>query len=63
MTRDQFLSTRQVAKSTGWSMEKVRQLIRTEKLPAINTSTGERPRWSVRIEDLEKFLTPQEQGA
>lgn len=63
MTRDQFLNTRQVSRATGWSMEKVRQLIRTGKLPAIDTSTGERARWSIRVDDLERFLTPSEKAA
>ena len=54
----EYLSTRQVAKVTGWSIAKVRQLIDAGKLPAVNTSTGFRPRWEVRKTDLEAFMTP-----
>jgi len=54
----EYLSTRQVAKATGWSICKVRQLIDAGKLPAVNTSTGFRPRWEVRKSDLEAFMTP-----
>ena len=54
----ELLTTRQVATQTGWAIEKVRRLIDAGKLPAINTSTGRRPRWAVWGEDLNKFLTP-----
>ncbi len=53
------LTTREVAKLTGFSMQKVQSLIRSKRIPAINTSTGDqKPRWMVRLQDLEAYLTP-----
>jgi excisionase family DNA binding protein len=53
------LSTREVAKLTGFSMQKVQSLIRSGRIPAVNTSNGDlKPRWVVRLNDLEAFLTP-----
>jgi excisionase family DNA binding protein len=53
------LTSREVAKLTGFSIQKVQSLIRSKRIPAINTSTGnQKPRWMVRLQDLEAFLTP-----
>ena len=53
------LNTREVAKLTGFSMQKVQLLIRSGRIPAVNTSTGDqKPRWMVRLQDLEAYLTP-----
>ena len=53
------MSTLQVQQLTGWSLVKIRSLITQGKLPAVNTSTGTRPIWQIRLEDLESFLTPK----
>jgi len=54
-----ILTTREVAKLTGFSMQKVQHLIRTGRIPAVNTSGGsQKPRWVVRMQDLDAFLTP-----
>lgn len=55
-----LLTPPEVAKRTGWSRQKVRDLIAANRLPAINTSTKDRPRWFIRECDLEEFLTPTE---
>jgi len=54
-----YLKTSDVRQRTGWSLPKIRALIRAGKLPAVNTSLGNRPTFSVRECDLEKLLTPQ----
>lgn len=53
-----LLTTGDVARRTGWTIGKVRALCESGKLPAVDTSTGKRPRWSIREIDLEAFLTP-----
>ena len=53
-----LLSTSEVSRRTGWAIPKVRKLIEAGKLPAINTSPTDRPRWGIREEDLDAFLTP-----
>jgi hypothetical protein len=53
------ISTVEVQSITGWSLVKIRSLINQGKLPAINTSTGNRPIWEIRPEDLNEFLTPK----
>jgi hypothetical protein len=55
----QFLSTGDVAAITGWTIQKVRTLCEQGKLPAVNTSTATRPRWTIRRCDLDAFLTPK----
>ena len=55
----QFLNTGEVAAELGMSTYKVRRLCAQGKLPAINTSTTNRPFWTIRRCDLEDFLTPQ----
>ncbi|QDV26660.1 helix-turn-helix domain-containing protein [Aureliella helgolandensis] len=54
-----LLSTRDVANLTGFSIQKIRQLIRRGQLPAVNTSTGTRERYSIQQRDLDQFLTPK----
>ncbi len=39
-----YLTTKEVQRRTGWCMAKVRMLIKNGKLPAINTTTGDRRR-------------------
>ncbi len=54
-----ILTTREVAKITGFSVQKVQHLIRAGRIPAVNTSGGTiKPRWMVRLQDLDAFLTP-----
>jgi hypothetical protein len=53
-----MLKTRDVKARTGWSMQKIQQLIKSGRLPAINSSTGSRPVYEVREEDLDSLLTP-----
>ncbi len=53
------LNTKQVAEITSFSMQKVQQLIRAGKIPAVNTSAGNcKPRWLIRKCDLDRYLTP-----
>jgi hypothetical protein len=53
-----YLSTGDVASITGMTIQKIRTLCELGKLPAVNTSTTDRPRWTIRRVDLEAFLTP-----
>lgn len=57
-TEKPFLTTGEVAAELGWTIQKVRALCESGRLPAVNTSTGKRPRWTIRRVDLEAFLTP-----
>lgn len=61
-TKD-ILTTGDIAQETGWTRTKIRKLIESGRLPATNTSVGERPRWTIRRCDWEAFLTPQASGA
>ena len=61
--RRRMLTTGQVAQQTGWTIAKVRALCESGRLPAVNTSTGKRPRWSIPEHSLEEFLTPAHQPA
>ena len=55
----QYLTTIEAAKIAELSPQKIRVLIESGRLPAVNTSIGDkRPRWSIRRCDLEAFLTP-----
>ncbi len=55
----QYLTTIEAAEIAGMTAQKVRVLIEAGKLPAVNVScTDNRPRWSIRLIDLEQFLTP-----
>lgn len=57
-----YFSTREVSVITGFSLQKVRRLIQAGLLPAKNSSPGpHRPRYIVRQNDLESFLTPDSQ--
>ena len=58
----ELLTTGEVSRLTGFSLSKVRRLIELGRLPAINTSTETRPRWAVRRQDLDLFLTPSNLG-
>lgn len=53
------LSPVEASRVCGLSAQKIRRLIELGRLPATDTSTGQRPRWSIRREDLEAFLTPR----
>lgn len=56
-----LLTVQQVSAETGFSSQKIIRLIAAGKLAAIDTSTGggRKPRWSIRQEDLDEFLTPK----
>jgi hypothetical protein len=54
----QYLSTGEAAKIACMTSQKIRLLCEQGKLPAVNTSTAIRPRWTIRRCDLEDFLTP-----
>lgn len=56
--KKQYLTTGDVAAETGWTIQKVRTLCESGRLPAVNTSTASRPRWTIRRCDLDAFLTP-----
>jgi hypothetical protein len=58
-----LLTTGDVARETGWSITKVRNLCESGRLPAINTGTGKRNVWEVRRSDLNAFLTPSARGS
>ena len=54
-----ILTTQQIVELTGWSKQKVQLLCKSGRLPSTDTSTGgKRPRYAIRLEDLEAFLTP-----
>ena len=44
-----------VAKKLGTGAEQIRAFIASGELRAINTSLGDRPRWKIDPDDLEKF--------
>lgn len=52
------LSTRDIQQRTGWSLAKIRGLIRAGRLRAINSSLGKRATFAVRECDLDELLTP-----
>lgn len=54
----QYLTPREVAEEVGFGIQKVRMLCESGRLPAINTTTANRPRWLIRRIDLEQFLSP-----
>lgn len=56
---NQFLSTGEAAKIACMTSQKIRLLCEQGKLPAVNTSTAIRPRWTIRRCDLQDFLTPK----
>ena len=53
-----LLTTGDVARITGFSIAKIRKLIDAGRLPAVNGSSTDRPRWAIRREDLDAFLQP-----
>lgn len=53
-----FLTTGEAAEFCGFTIQKVRRLVELGRIPATNTSCGTRPRWTIRREDLEAFLSP-----
>jgi len=53
-----FLTIADAAREIGCSPQKVRIAIHMHRLPAVNTSSGSRPTYLIRSDDLEKFLTP-----
>lgn len=55
-TVSRLLTTTEVQALTGWSILKVRALIKTGRLRAVDTSTGSRPFWQVMESDLAAFL-------
>ena len=55
----QMLTTRQASNETGLSVNKLRALIESGKLPAVNSAASDRQaRWLINREHLEAFLTP-----
>ncbi len=55
----QYLTTIEAGEIARMTPQKIRVLIEAGKLPAVNVSaTDNRPRWSIRLVDLETFLTP-----
>lgn len=53
-----FMTTGEAAEFCGFTIQKVRRLVELGRIPATNTSCGTRPRWTIRREDLEAFLSP-----
>jgi hypothetical protein len=54
-----YLTTIEAGRIAGVTPQKIRTLIELGKLPAVDISTtNNRPRWSIRLVDLESFLTP-----
>lgn len=53
-----YLSPKDVADITGFSLRKVRDLIRSGRLPAANTSAGANPRYLIAEADLYRLLEP-----
>jgi hypothetical protein len=55
----QYLNSIEAGKIAGLSPQKIRMLIESGRLAAVDTSIGtKRPRWSIRLCDLLEFLTP-----
>ena len=52
-----LLTTQDVRRITGWSTLKVRNLIASNKLRAINISCSDRPYWQIPVESLEALLS------
>jgi hypothetical protein len=55
----QFLTTGDVGRMLGMTPQKVRKLCELGRLPAVNVTAANRPRWMIRRDDLELFLTPK----
>ena len=59
MSTKQYLTAPEAAKIASCTPQKIRLLIEAGKLPAVNTAVSDkRSRWSIRLIDLEAFLTP-----
>jgi hypothetical protein len=55
------LSTADIRRETGWTLNRIRTLIASGKLPAVNVSSGnERPMYAIRREDWLAFIQPSE---
>lgn len=59
----QFLTAPAVAKMLGTGAEQVLIFIARGELRAINTSLGDRPRWKIDPDDLEKFCEARSNAA
>jgi hypothetical protein len=54
-----ILSTADIRRETGWTMNRIRALIASGKLPATNVSSGgHRPRYAICREDWLAFIHP-----
>jgi len=53
----EILKTTDIQNRTGWSLRKIRALIRLGKLKAFNSSTSDRPYWNILPESLDALLT------
>lgn len=58
MTNRDVLTTTEASRLCGMSAAKIRRLIQLGRLPAKNTSTGQRPRYAIRRVDLDAFFEP-----
>lgn len=56
MVNELYLTPPKIARQLGVTCEKVLNWIRSGQLRAVNLSSGIRPRWKVRPDDLESFL-------
>ena len=54
---NEILKTTDVQNRTGWSLRKIRALIRLGKLKAFDSSTSDRPYWNILPESLDALLT------
>jgi len=54
------LSTADIRRETGWTLNRIRSLIASGKLRAVNVSSGdERARYAIRREDWLEFIEPK----
>lgn len=54
--RPQFLTPPEIARALRVSESKVLLWIRAGRLPAVNVSEGQRPKYRIRAADLDSFL-------
>lgn len=52
----EYLTLPQVAKRLQVSLRTVQRMVETKRLRATNVGLGERPRWRVRAEVLQRYL-------
>lgn len=57
MANEFYTTPPKIAKLLGVTCEKVLSWIRSGQLRAVNLSSRNRPRWKVRPDDLERFLS------